>query len=520
MLFGCSGEEQVSTNDHIRTPAGGGTAVIAFPADPDVLNPLIFKSAYTGQILVLSIDSLMEMGEDFEYFPRVARTVAFSSDSLEVTVALREWHWSDGTLLTSTDVVCSYELFMDKRIASPRAGGRLANVRRVEAVAADTVKYYFHKRRADQIATLGHYLLQAAKVADLDPATVTSWDMNESPSSNGMFRITEWEHDHHLILERNHHYNGPAPLLDRLLLRIIPDELTRFVELETGGVDVMTSVPPHLARRLADRDDFGVARTAGRLTGMVYWNHESPLFQQREVRRALSLAMDRTAIVDGLLGGFGQVAAGPLPPVVWAYDSSVAPDQHDPDQARDLLERAGWVDGDGDGVRERDGVPFRFTMITRKGDPVRENVIVLLRQNLQAVGVEMTIRILEFATAIDQVHDGHFDAYLGVFSARLSVDPSDLLGSDSFDRYNYGHYANAKADSLMNLALSISDRASSLPIWSAFQQLMADDQPMAFLYHPDELIAYHTRVQNIQPHVLSPFQNIREWWIAAEDRQY
>ena len=494
--------------------------MIAFPADPDVLNPLIYKSAYTGQILVLSIDSLMEMGEDFKYFPRVAKSVTFSPDSLEVTVALREWRWSDGSLLTATDVVRSYELFMDKRIASPRAGGRLSNVCRVEAIASDTVKYYFHKHRADQIATLGHYLLQSSEIADLDPAQVTSWEMNDSPASNGMFQITEWEHDHHLILERNPHYSGSAPLLDRLLLRIIPDELTRFVELETGGVDVMTNVPHHLAQRLAGHDDFGVARTSGRLTGMVYWNHESPLFQQREVRKALSLAMDRPAIVKGLLGGFGQIAAGPLPPVVWAYDASVAADKHDPEKARTLLTQAGWVDTDGDGVREQNGVPFRFTMITRKGDPIRENTIVLLRQNLQAIGVDMTIRILEFTTAIDHVRDGNFDAYLGVFSARLSVDPSDLLGSDSFDRYNYGHYANTEADSLMTLALGLSDRDSSLPVWSAFQQLMADDQPMAFLYHPDELIAYRSRVKNIQPHVLSPFQNIREWWIAEEDRQY
>jgi len=519
-LVGCSGGKKTSSEPTDQAKVPGGTAVVAFAAEPDVLNPLIFKSAYSGQILVLSIDSLMEMGEDFRYFPQVAKSVSLSQDSLMVTVALREWRWEDGSLVTADDVVRSVELFMDPRIASPRAGGRLANVARVEALASDTVRYHFRERRADQIATLGHYLLPAAAVAHLDPAEVMSWPMNEAPVSNGMFRVSSWEHDRHLLLERNMSYSGSPPHLDRLLLRIIPDEMTRFVELETGGVDVMTDVPPHLAVRLEARDDFSIARTSGRLIGMVYWNHDKVLFGERKVRKALSFAMDRRAIVDGLLGGYGQIAAGPFPPVVWAHDPTVEPDPFDPGKARALLDDSGWSDTDNDGIRDREGVPFAFTMITRKGDPVRENAIIILRENLQAVGIEMTIRILEFTTAIDRVRAGEFDAYLGVFSAQLSVDPAALLGSDGFDRYNYGRYANASADSLMDLGMRITNRNDAQPVWSSFQRLMAEEQPMAFLYHPDMLIAYNNRIRDIQPHVLSPFQNIRDWWIAPEDRKY
>lgn len=501
-------------------PVPGGTAIIAFPAEPDVLNPLLYTSAYSGMIMVMLNDGLVEMGEDFTYAPRIAETLLYSPDSLLVTVPLRPWRWSDGSPLTARDVTASFDLIRDPRVASPRLGNALRNVIEVAAAGPDTVRYRFRERSADQVSALLHVLLPADAVADLDPAAVTQWELNTSPPSCGMFRLESWEHDRHLILARNEAYAGRPPLLDRLLLRIIPDETTRFLELETGGVDLMADVPPHLAQRLADRPGFTVSRTEGRLIGMVYWNHEDPLFGETSVRKALSLAMDRDAIVDGLLGGFGRAAAGPIPPAVWAYDPTLAPDPLDPARARALLDAAGWRDSDGDGVRERDGRPFRFEMITRKGDPVRENAVVILRENLRAVGVDMRPRVLEFSTAIDLVREGRFAAYLGVFSARLAVDPSGLLGSDAFDRWNYGHYADARADSLMRRGMALDDRAAARPVWHEFQRLMAAEQPMAFLYHPDVLVAAGARLRDVRPHVLSPYNNVGEWWIAPADRRY
>ncbi|HPF33837.1 MAG TPA: ABC transporter substrate-binding protein [Candidatus Krumholzibacteria bacterium] len=523
LLMGCGGGDAPDgggPSAPADAPSRGGTAVIAFPAEPDVLNPLLYASAYSGMVMVLLNDSLVEMGEDFLYAPQIAASVTRDPDGLGLTAALRPWRWSDGSPLTAADVAASFQLIRDPAVASPRYGAVARTIVSVTAVAPDTVRYRFAEARADQDAALGHVLLPARLTADLDPAAVRSWPLNESPPSCGMFRLERWEHDRNLILARNEQYAGQAPLLDRLLLRIIPDETARFLELETGGVDMMTDIPPHLAKRLEGDPRFAVARTRGRLIGMVYWNHEDPLFQDVRVRKALSLAMDRQAIVDGLLGGYGQAAAGPIPPVVWAHDPAVAPDPLDPERARALLDAAGWRDRDGDGVRERGGRPLRFEIITRKGDPVRENAVVQLRENLAAVGVDARPLVLEFATAIDRVQAGDFAAYLGVFSARLSVDPSGLLGSDGFDRWNYGRYGDARADSLMRLGVALEDREAARPVWSAFQQLMAEEQPMAFLYHPDMLVAYDRRLRDVRPHVLSPFNNVREWWIAPADRRY
>jgi len=519
-LSGCGNDDRNKAAETGASPVPGGTVVLTMGAEPDVLNPLIHTSAQAGQLIVLMSDGLVEMGEDFVYHPHIAESLTISPDSLSITVAMKRWAWSDGTPLTSVDVVRSFDLFVDPLVASPRAGGRLSNVERVVAVDESTVRYDFREQRADQVATLGHAILPAHVVATLDPADVRSWPMNSSPLSNGMFRLESWERGRHMVLVRNDTYVGRQPQVDRILVRFIPDETARLVELEMGKIDVVDNIPPHQAARLEALEGLHVATSAGRLMGMIYWNHEVELFSDRRVRKALSLAMDRSAFVDGLLSGYGSAAAGPLPPVLWAHNPDIEPDPFDAEQARTMLASAGWVDENGDGIRERDGRSLRFTLLTRKGDPVRENGAVVIRENLRAVGVEVTTRVLEFSTVIDHVRRGDFEAYLGVFSARLAVDPSGLLGSGSFDRWNYGHYASATADSLMDLALSLTDRNEALPVWSAFQQHCAEDQPMAFLYYPHDVVAHTTRIEGLRPHVLSPYQTIADWWIPTQGRLY
>jgi peptide/nickel transport system substrate-binding protein len=322
------------------------------------------------------------------------------------------------------------------------------------------------------------------------------------------------------VLERNDAYPGGRSLLDRLVFRIIPNKTAAIVELETGGVDFVENIPPHDARRLADGEGIVLRTIESRLIGQIYWNLESPLFADRRVRKAFSHAIDRAIFCDGLLGGYGTPAGSPLPPALWAHDVTLAPDAYDPELARRLLAEAGWRDTDGDGLVDRDGRAMRFAMTARKGDPVRENGLQVIRDNLGRIGVEVETRVMEFSSAIAQVRSGDFEAYLGIFSARLAVDPSALYASDAFDRFNYGHYASDTADSLLATALSLTDRAEAGPVWDAFQRHVAHDAPLCYLYYPETIVGHSRRLRDVRPHVLSPYQNVTEWWIAPDDRKY
>ena len=140
----------------------------------------------------------------------------------------------------------------------------------------------------------------------------------------------------------------------------------------------------------------------------------------------------------------------------------------DPGRARKLLASVGWADADGDGILEKEGRRLRFTVVTKHGDPVRENGLVILRENLRAVGAELVPLALEHATGLARLREGNFDAYFGRFNANLYGDPSGMVHSRSTDRYNSGHYANARVDSLIELGMSLVDRRDALPVrrWS------------------------------------------------------
>ncbi len=516
---GCGrGDERHEAAPSTR-PEPGGTAVIAFPAEPDVLNSLIRTTVSAGQILALIQDGLADMGEDLIWRPRIAESWTVAGDGQSLTYRLRPWFWSDGAPLTAYDVVATFTLFNDPVIASPRRGS-FRHVTEAAVLDSFTVRYLFDRVLPDAVGRTAHAILPVHVTAGLDPMRVREWPLNQHPLASGPFRLERWVHDDQIVLVPNSRYAGPQPLLERVVLRIIPDETARLLALEAGEVDFVEELPYGAAARLEAEGAIELQRVQGRLYGHLTYNFANPLFGDRRVRRAISVAIDRDRFVNGLLYGFGAPAASLLPPALWNHDANLAADPYRPEEARRLLAEAGWIDADGDGVRERDGVRFSFAVITRKGDPIRENGIVVIRENLRQIGIEVRPRVMEHAAGIELVSSGRFDAYLGVFQADLGADPSALIRSDARDRFNYGGYANARVDSLLALATVEADRARAKPLWDQIQALLAVDPPAAFLYYPEIIHGFNPRLRGVRSHLLSPYNNLHEWWIPPTERKY
>jgi len=494
-------------------PVRGGTAVIALADEPDVLNSLVRTSAVAGMVLALVQASLAEMGEDLQWFPVIASGWTIAPDSMAITYHLQRWFWEDGQPLTSEDVRLSCDLLRDPRVGSPRAD-LLRAVRAVATPDAHTVRYEFASPQAQPVQTTAHSILPAHRLRDLDPASVARWPINRTPLASGPFRLAAWQAGRQLVLVPNPRYPGPAPWLDRVVLRILPDETARILALETGEVDLVYDVPANAARRLADRSDQRLVEVEGRVFGFLLWNVRRPVLRDPLVRRALSLALDRERMVRDLLGGFAAPATSYLPPALWNHHRGLVADPYRPDSAQVLLAGAGWELTDGVTVRQRDGERLRLDVIYRGGDALRDNSASLVRENLAAIGVQADLRAMELATALDFLRAGRFDAYLGEFQANLYADPSSLVMSGASDRFNFGGYANARVDSLLAAALREPARDRSLPLWYALQEELAADQPAALLYYPRQIVAYHRRLRDVRPHMLSPLNNLAEWWIA------
>ncbi len=516
---GCGRRDDARDRGREGTPQPGGTVVIGIGNEPDVLNSLTRTSAVAGQVLSLMQAGLAEMGEDLQWEPMIADRWELAPDSLAITFHLRPWFWSDGAPLTARDVVASYELLIDPRVGSPRAG-QVDGILYADAPDSATVRYVFARRLARPLDSTVHSLLPWHVVRNLDPAAIGSWPLNRQPLASGPFQLESWAPNRQLVLVPNPRYPLAAPWLERVVLRVMPDETARMLALEMGDVDVVTGLNPDTAKRLADSPEIVIHEVPGRTIAYVLWNLRRAEFAEARVRRALSLAIDRGRIVDEILQGQARQAASLLPPAMWNHDAALAPDRCDPGAARQLLEQAGWADRDGDGVRERDGVPLRFELLVRGGSPAFDEVAVLVRENLREVGVEVELRRLELAVMTERLRSGDFDACLLEFAASLWADLSPHVHSRATDRFNFGAYANATVDSLLVAAVAEPDRARALPLWTRIQAILAADPPVAVLYYPHSLVGVNARIRGVRPHMLSPYNNLQEWWIAPADRRW
>lgn len=517
-LAGCAKRDAAPPAAAGGTPVAGGTAVVALASEPDVLNPLLYASAAAGQVIAELHDGLTDMDESLSYVPRIARSWELAPDSLSITYHLRPWRWSDGQPLTARDVVGSLALFKDERVASRR---RSLFEAVTGAVAFDdsTVRYDLARPLADPVQVTWHHILPWHVVGGLDPAAVGSWPVNRQPLASGEFQLESWSPGRELVLTRNPYYPGEPARLERVVFRIVPEEATRLLMLETGEVDVADGVSPSAAARLEQRGDLRLVATGGRRICYLQWNCRNPALADAATRRALSLALDRERMVASLLAGYGKVAVGPIPPVMWNHHRGLAPPPYDPVAARHGLAAAGWADRDGDGVLERDGQPLRLEILTRGGDPVRELGAVILRENLRQVGVDVDVRAMELVAGLERVRDGLFDAYFGLLVANLYGNPEPYVRSTAVGEHNQGYYANAAVDSLLDAALSEPDRRQALPLWLRLQEVLASDPPSAYLFYPDNLVAVNRRLRDVRPHLLSPVNNLAEWWVApAGDR--
>lgn len=237
------------------------------------------------------------------------------------------------------------------------------------------------------------------------------------------------------------------------------------------------------------------------------------------MRRALTLAVDRRELVDAALYGFGRVASGPIPP--WhPYAPGLEPLPHAPDSARTLLERAGWTDGDGDGVRERQGVELRFRILTPQANPVLNDASQILRSHLREVGVTAEPVLLEWQTLLSRHRRRDFQAVITNWVLdSFRVDPRPLFHSDQVEvegSANRSSYADPVADSLMEAGVRARDEDRAREIWAELARVLQRDQPFTFLFWSQEIAGVSDELEGVRMDARGELRGLPRWrW--AED---
>jgi len=496
------------------------TLVVGTRVDPKTLNPLAISASEGHQVAGLIFLKLLQEQDDFMSFkPQLARTWTVSPNGLDVTFVLRDdARWSDGVPVTAEDVRFTWELQVDTTVAWPGASIK-SKIRDVEVKDAHTVVFHFREAYLYQVmdandgVILPKHLLGAIPRRDLKASP-----FGRAPVGNGPYRLARWESGQYLELVANETYFGRKPRVERVVFKFVPDAVTLVLQLRAGEIDLLESVQTgDLASIRAARPDIVVHTVPSRRLSFIAWNLTRAPFADREVRRALTAAIDRAELVRAVWGEYARECTSPIVPLLWAYDPGIPPIRFDPEAARASLATLGFKDHDGDGILDRDGHPFEFELLVNDAQN-RIDVVTIVQAQLKQAGIKVNLRVMEYGAYIERVLATDYDAAFVEWKSVTKVDLTGLFHTRSFrpKGYNFFSYSNPEVDRLIDEALTKVDKADAKAIWDRVQRIVYDDQPCTFLAVPQELTAVDDRFCNVKPSAISFFVRLYEWGVSPD----
>lgn len=501
----------------------GGTVAIALNGDIDHLNPIVSRGTNASNIQGMMFLGLLRTDENFrlqksDYRPCLVKSWRFSEDFLEITLFLEEnVKWSDGTPVTAKDVHFSYRMMIDPAVETA-ARSYLDMVKDCVVKGDFEITFQFKQVYANELEDVNVITpLPSHLFGNVSGEQFNNHPFKDNPTVvNGPFRLKKWDRQQMIELERNPEYSFDPPLLDRVVFRIIPDQTARLTNLKTGDVDIVMQIPPDQVNDFKyNHPDINIVNYSGMSYDMIYWLNTHPLFTDKRVRRALTMAINRRQIVDALLFGFGSECTSPIHPAYEEfYNFRIAPIPYDVEGAKNLLAEAGWQDHDGDGIIDKDGQKFEFKMKTNLGNQRRIDAITMIQADLQRVGIAVAPEVVEFTVYLEQMNDRNYHAALGGMRMGTIFDPTSMWHSKSIiDSYNWFNYSNSRIDELIDTGRRALDRERARETWFELQDILYDDQPATFLYVLDNVDGVNKRINGLKTWPIGLFYNIDEWWV-------
>lgn len=497
--------------------------VIGVETDADALSPLTSSTSTGSDIHGILFAGLARTNEDMAtYSPWLAESWEFSSDHRLLTFHLRDdVKWHDGVPFSAHDVTFSIPLYMNKQIAFG-AIRWLDHITSVTALDSFTVRFEFDAVYPYQLsdANVGRPLPRHL-LEEVPPEDFLNHPFNRNPVGTGAFRFDSWTTQQSIVLVANESYFDGRPFLDRVVFKIVPDRTSLLTQLKTGEVDLYPKFPPHAFEDLGSTSGLEIHRVPSRSYYYLGWNGAHPLFEDRNVRRALTMAIDREQIVNTLLYGLAQVIHSPILPFLWAHDPDVPVIEFDPDGARRLLAEAGWEDHDGDGWLDKDGNRFEFTMKTNENNDLRKDILVVVQEMLARIGIRMHPETVEWTVFVEQTNAKNFEADCHGWRQSVKVDLTSIWHTRSIeDKFNQVSYSNPEVDERIDRAVMELDRGKARDLWGRIQRLIAADAPYTFLFNMQDVHAIHERFRGVRFVTYSWANNIDEWYVPSDERKY
>ncbi len=504
-------------------PVPGGTYTEGLVGTPQYINPILgVANDVDRDLATLVFCSLAKMDSTGQVVPDLAESIDLSADGQTYTVRIRSnATWHDGSPVTVDDVAFTVSSLQDETF--PVATAAVWSDVDVAVVDDRTLTFKLPRPFPDfrQALTVG--LLPSHLWRDIPAANVKLTTLNSRPVGCGPFAIAKLTRDSRgnvrtLSLQRHVGYHGKLPYLDELVFKFYPDYETAVAALLNGNIQGLGSLPAASVRAAADRRSLSLHRlTVPQYTAVFFNLRASALMQKPEVRRALTLAADRGAVLAGALDGQGQVVDGPvLPPPADAPQPNVGADT---DAARRALSEGGWKEQGGQWVKGNATATVKLLAADR---PEHRAVAEALAASWQAAGIGTSVELVDRLTLRERVRAGDFEAV--VFSESLGSTGSPFAFWHSSQAgaggLNISGWSNRDADVLLEQVRAAADPAERLAALAKFQELVKQQQPALFLYSPTYVYPVSASIKGIRADRLGTpsdrFSGIADWYIKTK----
>lgn len=546
----------------LQVPGGqrGGTLQRAFIADIPSLNPLTMNAAdvselyhYIGEALagrerenpenlVPSLAYRIEANDDFtEFHIWLKKGVIWHPPAVDLNEANFEWLREQRTVLAD-DFVFAMEITLDPQVEAAHLRNYYDKFDGIEVINDhEFIVRWSASEYTNLSATLGlsplpRWLYGVDQQGEAYDATEQGrrfndhW-YNQMAIGTGPFRFIRWEKGGRIRIERNPDYHAEPAYLDAIEFRVIGDATARLNNLRAGDLDYIPIEPTEYKNEVLEGGTPGFKD--GRLAHQIYdgpmyrylgWNADTVYFADRRVRQAMTHAFNRELTIQMNMNGLGIPISGPYSVSTPAYDHSIEAWPFDLNRAAQLLEQAGWVDRDGDGVREKviDGttVPFRFNMLTYGHRPEMIAAMEIFKDDLRRIGVVMNIVPAEWSVLIQRMDDKDFDGFTGGWMLGWETDLYQLWHSSQADlprSSNRIGFRNAEADAIIEEVRRTFDEDKRNELFHRFHALVHQEQPYTFWFQGRNVGAWQKRVGNVDFSPLRPFDSAMKWYIADVD---
>ncbi|PKK91515.1 MAG: peptide-binding protein [Candidatus Wallbacteria bacterium HGW-Wallbacteria-1] len=508
----------------------GGSFLEGSIGDAKSLNPLIANDNASSEIISMLFNGLVKYNREQNIAADLCDPETpweISEDGKTITFHLRKGvTWHDGTPFTSSDVVFTYEICSNPEFKAAY-GSEYKDIASVTALNDHSVRVVYRETYARELL-METWMLPILPKHALQGSDPRQSSFSRRPIGTGPFKFKEWIPDEKITLVANESYFEGRPYIDRYIFRVIPQKSNMFLMLKSGSIDMMRLTPDQFTKQ-ASGEEFDLRFNKFKFPGYSYtymgFNLQDPLFSDIRVRKAISMAIDRNALIKGVLTGLGSISRGPFLPGSWAENPDVkAPDFNTGEASRLLLE-AGWKDSDGNGFLDRVDSSgkiqeFSFAVYVNNGNEERRLSGEMICSELRGIGLDVRLERLGWTAFLDKINTKTYQSIIVGWDLPIDPDQFNIWHSSCIEHgNNILGYSNPEVDKLLVAGRKAATREERKKIYNSVHSLITADSPCAFLYVPDMLFAVSRRFKGVEPSRMGIKHNITKWFVPREEQR-